>query len=80
MEKIDAHRVKQRKIPLLFAPERFDDLEDYLPWCEVYELDQEAELRFSLRLDWCWVVEVLGSPSRPKILLLCVIDRYSGED
>ena len=44
MEKIDAHRVKQRKIPLLFAPERFDDLEDYLPWCEVYELDQEAEL------------------------------------
>ena len=44
MEKIDAHRVKQRKIPLLFAPERFDDLEDYLPWCEVYELDQAAEL------------------------------------
>ena len=44
MEKIDAHIVKQRKIPLLFAPERFDDLEDYLPWCELYELDQEAEL------------------------------------
>ena len=44
MEKIDAHGVKQKKIPLLFAPERFDDLEDYLPWCEVYELDQEAEL------------------------------------
>ncbi len=44
MEKIDAHSVKQRKIPLLFAPQRFDDLEDYLPWCEVYELDQEAEL------------------------------------
>ena len=46
MEKIDAHRVKQRKIPLLFATGRFDDLEDYLPWCEVYELDQEAEFAF----------------------------------
>ena len=46
MEKIDAHRLKQRKIPLLFAPGRFDDLEDYLPWCEVYELDQEAEFAF----------------------------------
>ena len=44
MEKIDAYSVKRGKIPLLFAPERFDDLEDYLPWCEVYELDQEAEL------------------------------------
>ena len=42
--KKSTHTGEKRKIPLLFAPERFDDLEDYLPWCEVYELDQEAEL------------------------------------
>ena len=43
MEKIDAHIVKQRTIPLLFSPERFGELEDYVPWCEAYEFDQEVE-------------------------------------
>ena len=46
MEKIDANIVQQRKIPLLFSPERSDDLHDYLPWCEAYEFEQEAELAF----------------------------------
>ena len=45
-EKIDAHRVKQRKSHCCLLLGGFDDLEDYLPWCEVYELDQEAEFAF----------------------------------
>ena len=53
MEKIDAHRVKQRKIPLLFAPERFDDLEDYLPGAKYTSLIKKPNLSFSLRLDCC---------------------------
>ena len=58
--------MKQRKIPLLFAPERFDDLEDYLPWCEVYELDQEAELELQSEVRLVLDGRGLGRPSGQK--------------